>query len=102
MNAIFWYKDTIFFAMYKYRINDLLSELPMKDYRKALKIVPKALGISQNTFSNYRNIRVSEEKDIPHQKAVLLEKIFGLKPGELMTFEPEYKPIKQLLKEYQE
>ncbi len=88
--------------MYKYRINDLLSELPMKDYHKALKIIPKALGISPNTFSNYRNIRISEDKDIPHQKAVLLEKIFGLNPGELLNAEIHYKPISQLIKEYYE
>lgn len=88
--------------MYKYRINDLLSELPMKDYRKAIKMLPKTLGISANTFSNYRNIRISDDKDIPYQKGVLLEKIFGLKPGGLLNFEPEYKPIKQLLKEYHE
>ncbi len=88
--------------MYKYRINDLLSELPMKDYRKALKILPKALGISPNTFSNYRNIRISEDRDIPYQKALLLEKIFELKPGELLNFRPEYKSMKQLLKEYKE
>lgn len=88
--------------MYKYRINDLLSELPMKDYRKALKIIPKVLGISVNTFSNYRNIRLTEDKDIPYQKAIILEKLFELKPGELLNYEPEYKSIRQLLDEYKE
>ena len=85
--------------MYKYRINDFLTALPMKDYRRALKIIPKVLNISLNTFSNYRNIKLTDEQDIPHQKVVLLEKIFGLKPGELENFEQEYKSLKQLLEE---
>jgi hypothetical protein len=86
--------------MFKYRINEVLANMPMKDYRKVLKIIPGALGISSNTFCNYRNIRNDEDKDIPHQKVVLLEKIFGLNSGELDNFELAYKPIQQLLNEY--
>ena len=85
--------------MYKYRINELLANLPMKDYHRTLKIIPQALGISANTFANYRNIKTNEERDIPHQKVVLLEKIFGLDPGGLENFKPVYKPLKQLLDE---
>ena len=85
--------------MYKYRINDILIQLPMKDFRKALKIIPKAIGVSSNTFSNYRSIKLTDSQDIPHQKVVLLEKIFGLKPGQLENFRQEYKLLKQLLEE---
>lgn len=74
-------------------------QLPMKDYRKALKLIPGAINVSLNTFLNYRNIKVTDEQDIPHQKVVLLEKIFGLAPGELENFKPEYKSLKQLLEE---
>lgn len=74
----------------------------MKDYRKALKIIPKALNVSLNTFSNYRNIKLTDEQDIPHQKVVLLEKIFELESGQLENFKPEYKSLKQLLEECQE
>ena len=88
--------------MYKYHINDILIQLPMKDYRKALKIIPKAINVSLNTFSNYRNIKLTDEQDIPHQKVVLLEKIFGLKPGQLENFKQEYKSLKQLLEECQD
>ncbi|MBC8053589.1 MAG: hypothetical protein H7Y13_11050 [Sphingobacteriaceae bacterium] len=88
--------------MYKYRINDLLIQLPMKDYRKALKIIPQAINVSLNTFSNYRNIRLTDEQDIPHQKVVLLEKIFGLESGQLENFKPDYKSLKQLLEEWEE
>lgn len=85
--------------MYKYRINDLLFQLPMKDYRKALKILPKAINVSINTFSNYRNIKITDEQDIPHLKVVMIENIFGLQAGELLNLTPEFKPLKQLLEE---
>ncbi|MEJ6980979.1 hypothetical protein WG906_10985 [Pedobacter sp. P351] len=74
----------------------------MKDYRKAIKIIPKAIDVSLNTFSNYRNIKLSDDQDIPHQKVVLMERIFGLTPGELENFEPEYKSLKQLLEEWED
>lgn len=73
----------------------------MKDYRKALKLLPKAINVSSNTFSNYRNIKLTDEQDIPHQKVVLLEKIFGLASGELENFESDFKSLQQLLEEWQ-
>lgn len=87
--------------MFKYRINECLIQLPMKDYRKALKLLPKAINVSANTFSNYRNIKLTDEQDIPHQKVVLLEKIFGLASGELENFKSDYKSLQQLLEECQ-
>jgi hypothetical protein len=88
--------------MHKYRINDFLTELPMKDYRKALKVIPKVIQVSLNTFSNYRKIKITDDQDIPYQKVVMLEKILGLERGQLENFEIEYKPLKQLLEEWQE
>ncbi|MBC7912992.1 MAG: hypothetical protein H7Y07_02615 [Pyrinomonadaceae bacterium] len=85
--------------MYKYRINDFLDELPVKDYRKALKVLPEALKVSLNTFSNYRKIKITDEQDIPHQKVVQLEKIFGLSSGQLENFEIDYKPLKKMIEE---
>jgi hypothetical protein len=87
-------------ADFKYRINDMLGNLPMKDYRKALKVIPKAIGVSSNTFTNYRNIRLDDERDIPHQKVTMLEIMFGLKPGGLQNFRTECKPIHQILEEF--
>lgn len=86
--------------MFKYRINEVLANMPMKDYRKTLKVIPEAIGVSANTFSNYRNIKCNEDKDIPHQKVVLLERIFGLDSGGLDNFHVVHKPIRQLLDEY--
>ncbi|MFD1629966.1 hypothetical protein [Pseudopedobacter beijingensis] len=85
--------------MYKYKINEVLNNLPMKDYRKAIKMIPKILGVSTNTFLNYRNIRVDEEKDIPYQKVIIMEKIFALEEGSLSNIEINYKTIYELIRE---
>jgi hypothetical protein len=86
-------------AVYKYRINEMLGNLPMKDYRKALNVIPGIIGVSPNTFTNYRNIKLDDGQDIPHQKVKMLELMFGLKPGGLENFPTECKPIRQILDE---
>lgn len=92
--------STKFYTIYKYRINDILVNLAMKDYHKALKVIPKAIGVSSNTFTNYRNIKLGDVRDIPHQKVIMLEIMFGLKPGGLENFHTECKPIRQILDEF--
>ena len=78
----------------------MLSNLPMRDYKKALKIIPRILNISPNTFFNYRNIKATEERDIPYQKMVQLEQMFGVKPGGLQNKPIKCKHIRQLLEEF--
>ncbi|WP_353137108.1 hypothetical protein [Pseudopedobacter sp.] len=85
--------------MYKYKINELLANLPMKDYKKAMKLIPKILGVSSNTFLNYRSILADEEKDIPYQKVVIIEKIFALEAGTLINVKTSQKTIYELLDE---
>ena len=72
--------------VFKYRIDELLNKLTVKDYRKALLIVPQLLNISQKTFNNYRKIKLNDKQDIPHEKVVILEKLFVISPGELQNF----------------
>lgn len=73
-------------TIFKYRINELLNAMPVKEYKKAIHIIPKQLDISEKTFANYRNIKIHDLQDIPHEKVVLLEKLFDIKPGELDNF----------------
>jgi hypothetical protein len=84
-------------AAFKYRINELLYKLPVTDYRKAIRIIPKQLNISQKTFANYRNIKLNTKQDIPHEKVVLLEIIFALQPGQLQNYTLTIKPINELI-----
>lgn len=67
----------------KYKINDYLNQLNIKEYRQAVQIIPKILGVSLNTFHNYRNILWNSTQDIPYEKVVMFEQLFDMKPGEL-------------------
>jgi len=73
-------------SAFKYRIDELLKKLSVTDYRKAMRIIPEQLNISQKTFANYRNIKLNNVQDIPHEKVAMMEKIFALQPGELQNF----------------
>lgn len=83
----------------KYKINDFLLRLPVPQYREAVKIIPKVLGVSLNTFHNYRNILLNDLQDIPHEKVILFEKLFELKVGGLVNKELKCKSLKELLQE---
>lgn len=69
----------------KYKINDCLLKMNMSDHREAVRLIPKQIGISLNTFHNYRNILIDDRQDIPHMKVVRFEKFFELKTGELLN-----------------
>lgn len=81
----------------KYKINDFLLRLPVHQYREAVKIIPRVLGVSLNTFHNYRNILWNDKQDIPHEKVIMFEKLFELKGGELINKEIKCKPLSELM-----
>ncbi|SMC74188.1 hypothetical protein [Pedobacter nyackensis] len=81
----------------KYKINDFLLRLPVSQYREAVRVIPKVLGVSLNTFHNYRNILIDDLQDIPHEKVMLFEKLFEMKVGELRNRNMSCKPLKELL-----
>jgi len=81
----------------KYKINDFLLRLPVSQYREAVRIIPKVLGVSLNTFHNYRNILADDLQDIPHEKVILFEKLFEMRVGDLMNRNMSCKPLKELL-----
>lgn len=83
-------------TVFKYRINELLTQLSVKDYRKALLVIPQLLNISPKTFNNYRKIKFDDVQDIPHEKVVLLEKLFDINAGELQNYTYILAPIKSL------
>ena len=83
-------------ATKKYRINELLESLPLRDFKKALRVIPKQLAVSPATFNNYRSITVNDSQDIPHEKVLILEALFGLKSGELENFTVNAKPLQAI------
>jgi hypothetical protein len=84
---------------YKYKINEYLSGLPVKDYKRVIKMIPRLLNISENTFHNYRNIEIWESKDIPYEKVKRLELLFGIANGQLENYPIEGKSIFEILRE---
>ncbi len=88
MNDIIW----------KYRINDHLDRLTLKEYRAAIKIIPKVLDVSVNTFHNYRRIKLRDKQDIPYEKVKMLENLFEVKTGELDNFRLQGASLRQLMK----
>jgi ACT domain-containing protein len=69
----------------KYKINDCLLKMSMNEHREAVRLIPRQIGISLNTFHNYRNILINDRQDIPHEKVLRFEIFFGLKMGELLN-----------------
>lgn len=82
----------------KYRIEELLEYLTVKEYSFVMKILPKAIGISMNTLINYKNIEEGSRKDIPYQKVVAMERFFGIREGDLANVKPWGKNFRELYK----
>nr|WP_121269963.1 hypothetical protein [Pedobacter schmidteae] len=83
----------------KYKINDFLLRLPVPQYREAVRIIPRIMGISLNTFHNYRNILIGDKQDIPHEKVIMFEKMFEMRVGDLINRDIRCKPLKELLQQ---
>lgn len=82
----------------KYKINECLLKRPIGEHRLAVKILPRLLGISLNTFHNYRNILLNDSQDIPHEIVVMLEQLFGLEYGDLLNKQIRMRPLNELIK----
>ncbi len=83
----------------KYKINEFLEKLTVKEYRFALKKIPVILDVSTNTFHNYRRILLGEVQDIPYEKVKILEILFNVKPGALENQKLTGKSLVQLINE---
>jgi len=81
----------------KYKINECLLKKPIGEHRCAVKIIPKLLGISLNTFHNYRNILLNDTQDIPHEIVVMFEQLFGLETGGLLNKRIRMKTLNELI-----
>ena len=67
----------------KYKLDDLLKDLPYVKYTLALKELPGRIGKCRNTLNNYRKIAYDSKETIPYEAGIALEKYFGIEPGTL-------------------
>lgn len=89
------------YGSYKYNIEFCLQQLNVIAYAAAIRAIPKELGISANTFHNYRKLLLNSKSDIPYITIRRLENIFKLERGGLENFVLEFKDLTALLKESQ-
>lgn len=83
---------------YKYKIEEFLENLPVKQNRILINQIPEILGISYNTFRNYCKIPLQSKKDIPYECVRKLEILFGMQHGELTNEEPKGEHYMELVK----
>lgn len=80
----------------KYKINDFLERLTIKEYKFAMKKIPGLLNVSMNTFHNYRKIKIGERQDVPYEKIKIMEILFGVENGALENRKMTGKTLVQL------
>lgn len=65
------------YALRKFRIVELLDQMPAKEARAFKKELPVFLGVSRQTFSNYCNAHINSAVDIPFSVAYRLSLVFS-------------------------
>jgi len=83
----------------KYKINEILDNMTIKEYKFAMRTIPGILGISMNTFHNYRRIKLESSQDIPYEAVKQLEILFEVPSGGLQNAEITGKSLAELFKE---
>lgn len=83
----------------KYRIDDEMQKLNLLEYKAAIRIIPRELGIAFNTFHNYRKLTIKDTKDIPYESVRKMELIFGLNEGDLINNPIVCKSLREMMKD---
>lgn len=81
----------------KYKITEYLENLPARDYGEALRVLQSVLKVSLNTIYCWREIKLRDKTDIPHEKVRMLEILFEMEPGALSNIEHKGQTLKELL-----
>lgn len=71
---------------YKYAIKEKLWQLPMREYKKVRKELPKLLGKTIRTFDRYCSIKTDEFADIPVQDLDIIASYLNCKADDLKNF----------------
>ena len=81
----------------KYKIDECLGQLTIKEYKIAIKLIPEILDIAVSTFQSYRNMQLGDKQDIPYEKVKSLEILFNIQPGTLQNFVVTGSSLKSIL-----
>lgn len=83
----------------KYKIEEEMNKLNLKNYKAASRVIPKYLNIAFNTFHNYRKLPLEGKADIPYATVRMLEGVFGMENGSLANYPIENKSLETLIEE---
>lgn len=85
---------------YKYRIHDLLNQLPHNQYKMVLKFLPKKLGVSPETFRKWRYIKKTDRATVPADHLALIAKFFKISLDKMFNYEIKQITFESLKKEH--
>lgn len=74
--------------MYKFRIKELLDQLPTSDSRKAMKELPSLLGIHRVQFSKLINTKLESDYEPRPKVLIKLASFFGVMVQDLYVNPP--------------
>lgn len=81
----------------KYKIQEILDNLPKKEHDIIVKKIPKEIGRCNSSFMQYKSILLGEKEELPYIIGIKIEKIFGLEPGTLYNGDITCRSYKELL-----
>ena len=79
----------IFSEKAKYKIAELLYNMPFNVAKETKKQLPKVLEISRQTLENWLQMTVSDKSNIPLNEFLRLCVFFNIEPFEMINYEIE-------------
>lgn len=71
---------------YKYAIKEKMWQLPMSEYKKVRKELPKLIGKTLRTFDRYCTIKADEFADIPAQDLDIIASFLNSTANDLKNY----------------
>lgn len=71
---------------YKYAIKEKMLQLPIREYKKIRKEIPKLLGKTLRTFDRYCSIKADEFADIPAQDLDIIASFLNCTANDLKNY----------------
>ncbi len=83
---------------YKYNIREKMENLPMIEYKRIRRELPKALGKTVRTFNRYCTLAADEFADIPAQDLDIIASFLDCKANDLKNYFINGQQIQQRIK----
>lgn len=81
---------------FKYRIKERLDLLTHEDFKTAIRVLPKALNISQRTFYRYVYTRIHDKYSMPVDHLARLARFFNCRIEDMLNFDPPPLIVKEV------